>query len=162
MEKGTYFEFQSHNGLVCAGYYLGLEGENSFNYVRDNLIVWNATLSHLELANEITEEEYYNRVRLNANRSGQVGISNLGIKEALKVYDRDISTSIDEVMKAIQDHELVFSKADVLKLLNWVSKEYTPDNGIDYWLPSFDNASISITSEAVFEIYKKKYDGNIK
>lgn len=102
MEKGKYFEFISHNGLLCTGYMLTTD-EESFTYVRDSLTVWNASLPSLNSAKEITENDYFYRVRLNARGSGEkTGPSDLAIKEALKVYGNNLDANVSEIKEAME------------------------------------------------------------
>lgn len=47
------------------------------------------------------------------------------------------------------------NKEELLVLIDWISENYTPDNGIGYWVPSHDNIADSITSEELLRLYRE-------
>tara|TARA_Y100000592_G_scaffold27336_1_gene43438 strand:+ start:1313 stop:1474 length:162 start_codon:yes stop_codon:yes gene_type:complete len=46
-------------------------------------------------------------------------------------------------------------KQEIIIFIDWISKNYTPDDGIGYWLPSNNNSADSITSEELLRLYIK-------
>ena len=50
-------------------------------------------------------------------------------------------------------------KYDLIKILNFASKNFDVDNGIGYWL-DFEDPQNSYTSEQVIEQYFKEYPSN--
>jgi hypothetical protein len=45
------------------------------------------------------------------------------------------------------------SSYDLIDFSDWVSKNYTPDNGIGFWVPSDNIDGEPITSKELVEIY---------
>ena len=45
------------------------------------------------------------------------------------------------------------SKEELIIFMDWITKNYTPDNGIGYWVPSDNNSADPITSEELLILY---------
>ncbi len=63
----------------------------------------------------------------------------------------DVIRGLEESISKEEEQEL---------LLDWVSKNYTPDNGVGYWLPIFDVDAEPITTKDLLKEWREgKYNG---
>lgn len=53
----------------------------------------------------------------------------------------------------------MMSKEELITFMDWVSKNYIPDNGIGYWVPSDYSHGDAITSEELLILYLEQRHG---
>lgn len=61
----------------------------------------------------------------------------------------DVIKGLEESISKEEEQEL---------LLDWVSKNYTPDNGVGYWLPIFDVNAEPITTKDLLKEWREGKD----
>lgn len=82
------------------GYIARINEDDSVDYVRESLTRWNASKSIVERGRIITEEEFIERVKSNAEKSDYPAPLTKNVKEVLKKFTENFDINQSEI-KAI-------------------------------------------------------------
>lgn len=100
LQIGNFIEFRGMSmqiyGCICR-----INDNDTIDYVRDSLTRWNASTKMVERGNIITEDNFINRAKRNAEISGAKIPSTEEVKSALEVFKSNFDVDSSEIWRAL-------------------------------------------------------------
>lgn len=99
-KAGQYIQFGGMS-MIIYGYICRVNG-TSVDYVRDNMTRWTASTNMVEKGVLITEEDFIDRVKLNAHMNAHVVPSTKSIQEGLAMFLLDYKVDMNQVIDVLE------------------------------------------------------------
>lgn len=100
LQIGNFVEFKGMTTTIY-GFICRINENFSVDYVRESLTRWNASVRMVEAGNLITEDDFINRVKRNAEISGDKIPSTEEVKSALDVFKSNFDVDSSEIWRAL-------------------------------------------------------------